>query len=221
MADHGIDTTDQLLYFNSDRWWQSAKEALAIGKTIGDKVIIMSTSTGGTMAVLLAAEFPDQVHALLNMSPNMAINNPTAFLLNDPWGLQIARLVLGGKSTDFKFDSVRSKYWNGSYRLEALIELEEMLESKMNNQTFRKVIQPSLTLYYYKNEQEQDPQVKVSAMVEMNKLFSTPDSLKEIIAMPKTGGHVMGSSLVSKDIEGVFNEMEKFAIEKLRMKKVE
>src|SRR5882762_9276796 len=29
MADHGVDTVDQLLYFTPDRWWASSKEALA------------------------------------------------------------------------------------------------------------------------------------------------------------------------------------------------
>ena len=37
MADHGVDTTEQLLYFTPDRWWQSSKEALAIGKALGNK----------------------------------------------------------------------------------------------------------------------------------------------------------------------------------------
>jgi pimeloyl-ACP methyl ester carboxylesterase len=92
MADHGIDTVDAMINFTTDRWWASAREALAIGKNLGDKVIIMSTSTGGTMALALAAAFPDDVHALINMSPNIAINNDAAFLLNNPWGLYIARM---------------------------------------------------------------------------------------------------------------------------------
>src|SRR5258706_9056693 len=93
MTDHGIDTVDQLLYFTPDRWWASSKEALAIGKAIGEKVIIMSTSTGGTMALLLAAEFPGGGFTLINMSPNIAINDPNAGLLNNPWGVPIARRV--------------------------------------------------------------------------------------------------------------------------------
>src|ERR1044071_4864032 len=31
LADHGVDTTEQLLYFNGDRMWESAKEAMEIG----------------------------------------------------------------------------------------------------------------------------------------------------------------------------------------------
>lgn len=220
LADHGVDTTETLLQFTADRFWESAKEALAIGKAIGDKVILMSTSTGGTVALMLAAEYPKDILALINMSPNIAINDPAAFLVNDPWGLQIARAVMGGNYREWVTSEDRAKYWNSKYRLESVVQLEELVERSMNAKTFSKVTQPSLTLYYYKNEEEQDPEVKVSAMLEMNKQLSTPDSLKEAIAIPNAGAHVLGSSLVSKDVEGVYREMEKFAIEKLHLKPV-
>ena len=98
LSDHGVDTTEALFLFTPDRAWESAKEALAIGKQLGDKVIVMSTSTGGTLALMLAAEFPDDVFALINLSPNIAINDGAAFILNDPWGLYIARMVMGGNT---------------------------------------------------------------------------------------------------------------------------
>ena len=218
LADHGVDTTEQLLYFTGDRWWQSSKEALAIGKAIGENVILMSTSTGGTMAIMLAAEYPEDVDALINMSPNIAVNDPSAWLLNNPWGLQIARKVLGSDYQNIQYDSARQIYWNGKYRIESLVQMEEMLEDKMNKSTFEKVKCPSLTLYYYKNEQEQDKTVKVSAMLEMNKQLGTPDPLKAAVAIPNAGFHVMGSYLVSKDLETVHAEAKKFAIEKLGMK---
>ena len=220
LADHGIDTVDQLLYFTPDRWWQSSKEALAIGKAIGDKVIIVSTSTGGTLALMLAAQYPDDVYAIINMSPNIAINDSKAWIANNHWGLQIARLVFGGNSRVFpKADSLKEyyKYWNDSYRLEAVSQLQELIESSMNANTFTKVKCPSLTLYYYKNEKEQDPTVKVSAMIEMNKQLSTPDNLKEMVAIPNAGAHVLGSKYVSKDIPAVEKAIEKFAVEELKM----
>lgn len=225
MADHGIDTTEQLLYFTSDRWWRSSKEALAIGKAIGEKVILMSTSTGGTSALILAAEYPEDVFAIINMSPNIAINNPLAGISNNPWGLQIARLYF---ASDYNIRRVKPgvdsvldyRYWNNKYRLESVPQVQEMLESKMNRATFAKVNCPSLTLYYYKNEENQDPEVKVSAMLEMNKQLATSDSLKVVVPIPNGGGHVLGSYVVSKDLEAVSREVEKFAIEKLKMKPV-
>lgn len=217
LADHGIDTVEAMVNFTTDRWWASAREALAIGRQIGDKVIIMSTSTGGTMALALAAAFPDDVHALINMSPNIAINNAGAFLLNDPWGLYIARMVNGGKYREWDAPKEREPYWYSKYRLEAVVELEEMLESRMNHDTFGKITQPCLTLYYYKNETEQDPEVKVSAMLDMMAQLGTPQEQKRAVAIPDANAHVLGSSLVSKDVEGVYAAMRQFAREVLRM----
>ncbi len=222
LADHGVDTTENLLYFTPDRWWASSKEALAIGKSIGDNVIIMSTSTGGTMALILAAEYPQDVFALLSMSPNIAINDPLAWIGNNPWGLQLARIVKGG---DYNVPKVKSdvdvalnnQYWNSKYRFESACQLEELLESKMNTSTFEKVKQPVLDLYYYKDEIHQDSTVKVSAILDMHKQLGTPDSLKVAVAIPNAGGHVMASYICSRDIESVQSEMRKFAVDKLKM----
>lgn len=219
LADHGIDTTEQLLLYTADRVWQTAKEALAIGKMLGNKVILISTSSGSTLALMLASKYATDVYALINMSPNIAINNPAAFVINNPWGLQIARIVKKGKYNITNSTEENSKYWNTKYRLEAAVQLEQLLEDNMTAKTFSKIRQPSLTLYYYKNEQEQDPEVKVSAMLEMNKLLATPDSSKVVIAMPNTGAHVLAYPLKSKDTEGVYREIEKFALEKLKLKK--
>lgn len=221
LADHGIDTTEALLNFTADRAWESAKEALAIGKKLGDKIILLSTSTGGTLALMLAAEYPDDVFALISLSPNIAINDGAAFLLNDPWGLQIARVVMGGKYRVTDANEEHAKYWNKKYRLESLTQLEELLESSMRKELFEKVKQPSLTLYYYKNEEEQDPQVKVSAMIKMNEQLGTPGDLKLAIAIPNAGAHVLGSSMTSKDLESVYNEIQKFALDKLKMTKAD
>lgn len=226
MADHGVDTTEQLFYFTPDRWWRSSKEALAIGTAIGEKVIVMSTSTGGTMALMLAASFPDKVFAIVNMSPNIAINNPLAGVSNNPWGLQLARLNQGG---DYRIspvtpgaDSVlENQYWNLKYRLEAVSQLQELLEDQMISSTFSKIKCPTLNLYYYKNEKEQDPTVKVSAILEMHSQLATPDSLKVAVPLPNAGGHVLGSHVVSKNIESVQSAVFQFATERLRMRPVE
>ncbi len=217
LADHGVDTTEALLYFSADRFWETSKQALAIGKQLGDKVIVLSTSTGGTTALMLAAEYPNDVYALINMSPNIAINDPAAFLLNNPWGLQIARMVLGGDYRITGADEERAKYWNKKYRIESLVQLEELVEQRMNEETFARIKQPSLTLYYYKDEENQDPEVKVSGMLKMNEQLSTPADMKQTIAFPNAGAHVIGSDLASKDVEGVYQAIEKFFIEKLKM----
>jgi pimeloyl-ACP methyl ester carboxylesterase len=222
LADHGVDTTEALLYFTADRFWETAKEGLAIAKQLGNKVIILSTSTGSTVALKLAADYPDDVHALINLSPNIAINNGAAFLLNNPWGLQIARQVMGGKYRVKDPDpnsEEHGRFWNNTYRLEAAVQLQELLEETMTPETFKRVTQPCLTLYYYKNESEQDPEVRVDAMLKMHQELGTPDDMKVAVAIPDAGAHVIGSSLTSKAVPAVYAEIEKFALEKLKLEK--
>lgn len=221
LAEHGIDTSDQLLNLTADNYWESGKEALAIGKQLGKKVILMSTSTGGTLALKLAATFPDDIFGLILYSPNIAINDSKAWLLNNPWGLQIARQVKHSNyNTPSDTREIYKQYWNTPYRLEAAVALEELLETTMTEATFKAVHQPTLALYYYKDEQHQDKVVKVSATQHMMKQLGTPINQKREMPMPKTEDHVLGSPIKSKDVEGVISETEKFMVEVLKMKVV-
>ena len=220
LAEHGIDTSEQLVNLTVDKYWESAKEALAIGRRLGKKVILMGTSTGATQALQLAATYPNDVAGLVLYSPNIAINDPNAWLLNNPWGLQIARLVLKSKyNTPKDPRAIYKQYWNTPYRLEATVALEEMLETSMNKSIFEDINQPVLMLYYYKSETEQDKVVKVSAMKKMFDQLKTPDAKKRSVALPKTGDHVIASPIKSGDIESVEKETSRFMEEIMQMRK--
>ncbi|TAG10936.1 MAG: alpha/beta fold hydrolase [Sphingobacteriia bacterium] len=203
LSEHGIDTSESLVNMTATSLWESAKAAYAIGKQLGDSVILMGTSTGGTLALQLAATYPE-IAGLVLYSPNIAINDPNAWLLNNPWGLQIARLV---KQSDYittqKNIPRYNDYWNHHYRLEATVQLEELLETTMTKENFEKIKQPVLVLNYYKNELEQDPVVKVSAMKEMFAAIKTPNTKKKMVAIPEAGNHVIACPILSKDIENV------------------
>jgi esterase/lipase len=218
LAEHGIDTTDALINMTADNLWESAKEAYAIGKQLGDKVILMGTSTGGTLALQLAAAYPE-IAGLVLYSPNIAINDPNAWIVNNHWGLQIARLVKGSKfNTASTNTPLYNQYWYRQYRLEGAAQLQELIETAMIPATFELVKQPVLTLYYYKDEEHQDPVVKVSAMKDMMPKLGTPAVQKRILAMPNTGNHVMASPIQSRDAEGVERETAAFLKEILHLK---
>jgi esterase/lipase len=203
LSQHGIDTVDALINMTADNLWESAKQAYAIGKQLGNKVILMGTSTGGSMALQLAAAYPE-IAALVLYSPNIEINDKNAWLLNNPWGLQIARLVKGSKFNTAKMNTPEYKqYWNHQYRLEAAAQLEELLETGMVAETFKLVKQPTLTLYYYKDEQHQDAVVRVDAMKVMMNTIATPADQKKMVAIPNAGSHVLASPIQSKDIATV------------------
>lgn len=216
LADHGIDTTEPMVNFTVDRVWNSALEAYAIGRKLGKKVILIGTSTGGTLALKLAAEYPD-IAALILLSPNIALRDPLAWMANNHWGLQVAKLVKGKYNTSEDSSAANKKYWYVKYRMESVPELEELLETSMKASLFEKITQPVLMLYYYRDEDNHDPLVKVSAMKRMFRQLGTPDNLKRSIAVPTAGAHVLGSPIKSKDVATVQRECEKFAIDILHL----
>lgn len=218
MSEHGLKSKEPLLKMTSSKLWETAKNALAVGEKLGDKVLLMSTSTGGTLSLMLASKFPKKVDALINFSPNVKINDPAAFLLNNPWGLQMSRLVKGGKYnvTGSEFDKT-AKYWNNKYRLEAVVNLQELLESSMLEETFEKITCPSLTVAYYKDENNQDPTVLVSAEEWMNDKLSTEKDKKILVKLPNVGVHPLASGLLSKDLNSVRKAIDLFAEEILNI----
>ena len=221
LAEHGIDTADAMINLTADEYWETAKQALAIGKQLGRKVILMGTSTGGTNALQLAAAYPNDVAALVLLSPNIAINNDKAYLLNNPWGLQIAKLVSGGDyniSTDT--GALYHQYWYSKYHLKATVALEELLETTMTNENFKKVTQPVQLLYYYKDAVHQDSTVKVDAMLQMFDALGTPANLKRKQAIPNAGNHVIGSYIRSNDFASVQKAIEQFLTEVIGLKEM-
>lgn len=71
-------------YIDSKEWYLSALEGLALARKLGRKVIIVSCSTGATIALLLAARLTakSEYHSHICISPNLGVNfNRSVFFL--------------------------------------------------------------------------------------------------------------------------------------------
>ncbi len=215
---HGLDTAENMVNLTADKFLQSAKQALAIGKEIGEKVMVVTCSTGGTLGLYLASS-EKNMDALVLYSPNVKIYDPTAAMLDKPWGLQIARAVTGSKYRGWEATEEKKKYFTTYYRMEALIELQSMISHTMKKETFEKIICPVFLGYYYKNEAEQDKVVSIKAMQEMFAQLGTATEKKREIPFPEAGDHVICSAFNSKDIAGVERETFKFCDEVIGLKK--
>ncbi len=74
-----------------EHWMRDMAEALAIGARIGERVLVISTSTGGTLTALALHEAMGSViTGAVFVSPNFRVNNPRSGLLS----LRGARLWL-------------------------------------------------------------------------------------------------------------------------------
>ncbi len=202
---HGVREEQAMLHLTATDYFDSAKEALAIAKRIGKKVIVMGTSTGGTLALYLAQGDKD-IASLLLYSPNVKIYDPSAVLLSGPWGLEIAKTIMDSDFYESEADSLKKSYWTTRYRVEALTQLQALLDVTMKPDVFQKIHQPTFLGYYYKNEEEQDKVVSVPALLEMYDELGVKSHLKRKVAFPQVGNHVMTSYITSKDLESVKRE---------------
>lgn len=211
LSQHGLEDIDAFKDLTPSSLMESAKDALAIGRLLGKKVILMSCSTGGTLSIYLAANNPDLVHAQILYSPNIEIADPTAKLITGPWGEQILGKVIGEyRISEEGIGTPIEQYWNLRYHSQGLLALQALLDQTMTPETFEKIRQPYLLGYYYKNENEKDNVVSVNAMMDFQQATQTPDGFKLESPFSEVGNHVIASDMQSKDIQSVINITEYF-----------
>ena len=208
---HGIEKQVPFEELTADKLIKSAKEAIAYGQLLGEELIVVSTSTGGSLALYLASEI-ENLKAMVLYSPNIEIYSSTAKILDKPWGAQIAKKIQ--RSDQFYPDvpQRRKPFWNDHYAVSALPELQTFLSTHMNKATFKTVDEPLFLGYYYKNEEEQDKVVSIDAMLEMYQEIATPESKKYKVTFPEAGNHIIASPLASAAVEEVYQETAQFLI---------
>lgn len=214
LAGHGLQDPDAFLQMTPDNLYETAKEALAVAHALDKKVIIMSTSTGGTLSLKLAADFPDKIQGLIMLSPNIRINNSAAFLLDKHWGITVARQTAGGSLYRNLGPGLpaEEKYWYRKYRWEGTVYLQKLISTTMKKAVFQKVTQPVFVGYYYRDEEHQDPVVKVSAILKMFDELGTSAEQKEKVAFPNANTHVIGCNDFSGCSLEVENVIAKFVL---------
>ena len=122
---HGRDG-DALASATAGDWLEDTAEAMEIGRRIGEKVIIIGTSMGGTIATILAStpNLNEDVAGYVMISPLYGVNNPAAALLSWP----LARYwipVVAGETRSFEPDNEgHGKYWTTSYPTVAALPMQ-------------------------------------------------------------------------------------------------
>ncbi|MBX2840325.1 MAG: alpha/beta hydrolase [Flammeovirgaceae bacterium] len=218
---HGIQEEDVFFNLTPENFLESAKKAIAIGKEIGEQVIVMGTSTGAMFGIYLAAENPE-IAGLVLYSPLVDFYDPNAKLLADQWGLQVGRVVMGSDYAGFtpKYE-IQENYWSTKYRIEGLVTLSSLVTELMKPEIFSKVKCPVFLGYYYKNEELQDQVVSVRAMRKMFGQLGTPDSLKVNMPFPEAGEHVIASKYVSTNWQEVRDSSMVFLGEVMNLQPVD
>lgn len=111
-----------------NKWVNDVAEALAIGRAIGERVLVMGTSTGGSLITWAAAR-PDMmrdVAGVVLFSPNYGQQARGAWILTMPWGGTIAKALLGPERGFKPINALHAKYWTTRYPTRALLTMAAM-----------------------------------------------------------------------------------------------
>ena len=206
---HGLNDKDAFLNLTPKSMIESAKEAIAIGKTIGHKVIVMSCSTGSTYSTFLAAA-DTAIVAQVMLAPNFDLHDPNSKLMVKPWGKNLMQYMMGGNYRDWGGNDEIRKYWNTVDRIEGYIALRALLDQTMTKDIFKKNDTPTFIGYYYKDEAHKDEVISISAIKNYTKEISTPASDIKVIPFSTASGHVICSSYMNPQWASVQDSIYRF-----------
>ncbi len=138
-------------------WLFDASQALEIGRTIGDKVIVITTSTGGTLAAVLARE-PDRiagVHGIVFVSPNFGLNHPAASVLTWPMVRDWGPWVFGRDRSFDPANEAHATYFTTAYPSVSALPMTALVKHA-NGLDYGDVTTPAL-FYFTQEDQVVDP----------------------------------------------------------------
>ena len=110
-------------------WQKDGLEAVAIGKRLGRKIILVGTSTGATLATWLAAQpqVAPLIHSLILISPNFFPKNPMAAATLWPPALKAFERFFGGWRCFTVQNAGQSNYWTVRYPLSAIATMMQLV----------------------------------------------------------------------------------------------
>lgn len=138
-------------------WLADTTQALRIGQLLGEKVLVISCSTGSTLATWLALR-PEgrSIAAHVFISPNFGPRDKRSELINGPWGQQIALALQGemrGRTTE---DPREAHAWSTRHPTSALFPMMALVQQVRASDMAP--FQTPLLVLYSEQDRTVDPQ---------------------------------------------------------------
>jgi len=206
LAGHGR-SGDAMGEATADDWLDDAVEAMAVGKRIGERVVVIGTSTGGTLATWLAVQ-PDAefLESIILISPNYMPRAEMIGLLLWPYGEMIGKAVEGDYVEWEPSNEGHGTYWTNRYPVGAVVEMMRLLKH-VNGQDFAQMDVP-VQVIYSPDDQVVDPEHIVKTY---EAIGSPRKSIIPLDDVESKNNHVLAGDILSPgDTERVINHIDSF-----------
>jgi len=196
-------TGEPLAQATVNDWFNDTLEAFEIGKRLGEKVIVVSTSTGGTLATWLALQPPTGntlCHVMI--SPNYALYDSRSEILTYPWGAQFAQLIVGKEFSFQPVNEEQAKYWTCRYPSVALVTMMSLVK-EVRKADLGQFTAPVLVIY--------SPRDKVVDPLAVEQSFarfgSSVKELQQVNEIVNADNHVLAGDIRAPEFTPRIEEM--------------
>lgn len=179
-------------------WMQDTAEALAIARRIGERVLVISTSTGGTLSAAAACDsvLSRNVTGMIFVAPNFGVNNAAARLLTWPFArIWIPRLV--GRERRFKvLNPEHGKFWTTAYPIVSTLPMAALVQ-KVVRKNFSDVQIPALFIM-----SENDQVVRPDMIKKIAQRWGGENEVLKVVPGPNDDAeaHVLAGDIFSPDL---------------------
>jgi alpha-beta hydrolase superfamily lysophospholipase len=176
-------------------WLEDTAEAMAIGRAIGRQVIVIATSTGGTLAAIAATDAGqiDAVKGIAFVSPNFRMKNAAAFILTAPFGRYWGPLLAGEEIGFEPVNAAQARFWTTRYPSGAAFPVGALVKYA-HRLDYSGVTTPALFLY-----SEGDQVVSPGATEEIAERWGGAMEILAVTLPPGSDpyGHILAGDVLS------------------------
>ncbi|MFB9952238.1 alpha/beta hydrolase [Rhizobium puerariae] len=179
-------------------WMADFSEALSIGEAIGEKVIVIGTSTGASLTTLALAEpqIASRISATVLLSPNYGINSFGAFLLTTPIAPQLSRLLLGPTHRFTPYNERHAAHWTTEYPTRALLPMAALVKLAVRSPV-EGISTPTLFLYSSFDQVVRPDKVRAIAG-----RWGAPHEIVDVGTTGDPANHVIAGNIISPATTG-------------------
>lgn len=136
-----------LVGVTAEEWLDDVAEALAAGAILGEKVVVLGVSNGGTLATaMLDHPLMEAVDSLILISPNFSPHDPNTKWITRPGGELLLKVLAGDTHSWEAYNEPQGLFWTTSYPTAALVEVMRVV-NRANIQV-RKRLPQRVQIFY-------------------------------------------------------------------------
>jgi len=191
LSGHGRSDPGAMGEASAQDWMADTLEAVQIGQTLGERVLLISCSTGATLATQLGTTAEaDRVSAHIFVSPNFGPKDKRADLVNGPWGQKLALMIQGPTRSSQADSPAEAQAWTLSYPTKAIFPMMALVK-KVRESDLSLFKKPVLVLYSEKDETV-NPAETLAAF---SRLGSPLKSIESVAYSKSRGQHVLAGAI--------------------------